>query len=123
VDFSFILGLGISVSAGRVTVNNSGAGQWYLTVGLGAGFDVGVMGKVMGYRDIGSFSGYNDVANVAVPLPPIEKTVGGSAAFDINGDIVGGSFGGTGVTGLPGLEAGASGQSTQTVLFGGPCSG
>lgn len=122
VSGSFIIGLGITFSVGRATVNSSGAAQWYATIGLGAGFDLGVAGAANLYKSISSVAGYNDVLSGFFTLPGSPRSLGGQLAFDVNSNIVGGGLNATGIA-IPGVRTGVSAASTQTVLFGGPCSG
>lgn len=44
VNFTGILGLGITVSVGKVTVNGPGESSWFISAGVGAGLDAGISG-------------------------------------------------------------------------------
>jgi hypothetical protein len=121
LNVTAILGLGVTVSIGRVTVNHSGEGSWYLSAGIGAGVEGGVAGFATGYKSLSSFAGYAESYNGAIPLGA--RTVGYSRSYDVNGNHVGDSVTGSGVPGLPGVQAGVSGTATDTSLLSGRCRG
>lgn len=113
VNFTGILGLGITVSVGKVTVNGSGESSWFISAGVGAGLDAGISGFGTYYKDLSTFSGYGESYNGAVAVG--SRSFGGSASYNVGGKLVGGSVNGSG------LPAGASGTATDTTLLSGRC--
>jgi RHS repeat-associated protein len=68
VTVSGVLGLGGTINIGRVTVNSSGEGSTFVSVSVGAGFDIGASGFVGGYRDLSAFTGYSETLSGSFPI-------------------------------------------------------
>jgi len=118
INFTGILGLGVTFSLGKVTEFETGKSSWFFTAGVGVGLDAGITGFATYYTDMNSFSGYAD--NVSGSVVASRIGFGGTASYNAQGRLVGGSLAGAG-EGLPslGLRAGASATATDTTLFGG----
>jgi hypothetical protein len=118
VNVTGIVGLGITISVGKVTVNRSGESSWFISAGFGAGLDAGISGFGTYYKDLSSFSGYGESYNGSVAVGT--RSIGGSLSYNVDGKLVGGSVSGSGLPGL-GLRAGASGTASDTTLLSGRC--
>lgn len=119
ISLTGILGLGITASVGKVTVNRSGASSWFFSVGVGAGLDAGFAGFATRYNSLSSFKGCAESYNGSVPL--LGRSVGYSRSYDVDGNHTGDTLNGSGFPGLPGIRAGLSGTATDTSLVGGQC--